>query len=115
MAALMLGLFADGRLDFSGRQAAGSACRRRCSRRPGEQGPVPLGAPPALHGGAGLYLADSGDDCQLAGDERWPDALLIVGAIFEERKLLSEFGQAYIDYRKSTPMLVPGLGWRHND
>ncbi len=40
---------------------------------------------------------------------------IIVGALFEERKLLSEFGQAYIDYRKSTPMLVPGLGWRHND
>jgi methanethiol S-methyltransferase len=40
---------------------------------------------------------------------------IIVGALVEERKLLSEFGQAYIDYRKSTSMLVPGLGWRHND
>ena len=40
---------------------------------------------------------------------------IVVGALFEERKLLREFGQAYVDYRKSTPMLVPGLVWRPND
>ncbi len=40
---------------------------------------------------------------------------IVVGALFEERKLLREFGQAYIDYRRSTPMLVPGLVWRPND
>jgi protein-S-isoprenylcysteine O-methyltransferase Ste14 len=34
---------------------------------------------------------------------------LIVGAIFEERKLLREFGQEYARYRARTPMLVPGL------
>jgi methanethiol S-methyltransferase len=34
---------------------------------------------------------------------------LITGAIFEERKLLREFGQEYASYRASTPMLVPGL------
>ena len=34
---------------------------------------------------------------------------LIVGAMFEERKLLREFGQDYARYRAHTPMLVPGL------
>jgi protein-S-isoprenylcysteine O-methyltransferase Ste14 len=34
---------------------------------------------------------------------------LIVGAMFEERKLLREFGQDYVRYRAVTPMLVPGL------
>jgi len=34
---------------------------------------------------------------------------ILVGAYFEERKLVREFGQAYIDYRTSTPMLIPGL------
>jgi protein-S-isoprenylcysteine O-methyltransferase Ste14 len=34
---------------------------------------------------------------------------LIVGAMFEERKLLREFGQDYASYQAATPMLVPGL------
>jgi methanethiol S-methyltransferase len=33
----------------------------------------------------------------------------LIGAYFEERKLLREFGQAYADYKKVTPMLIPGL------
>lgn len=32
---------------------------------------------------------------------------LVVGAIVEERKLLAEFGQAYAEYRRRTPMLIP--------
>ena len=38
---------------------------------------------------------------------------ILVGAYFEERKLLREFGQAYADYKLSTPMLIPGMifGW----
>jgi protein-S-isoprenylcysteine O-methyltransferase Ste14 len=38
---------------------------------------------------------------------------LIVGALFEERKLEREFGQAYTDYKAATPMFIPGLkfGW----
>lgn len=32
---------------------------------------------------------------------------LIIGALFEERKLVREFGEAYIQYRKNTPMLIP--------
>jgi len=34
---------------------------------------------------------------------------ILVGAYFEERKLLHEFGQVYADYKTSTPMLIPGL------
>jgi protein-S-isoprenylcysteine O-methyltransferase Ste14 len=32
---------------------------------------------------------------------------LVVGAYFEERKLIREFGEAYLRYRQTTPMLVP--------
>ena len=34
---------------------------------------------------------------------------IIAGAYFEERKLLLEFGEAYAEYRRKTPMLIPGL------
>jgi protein-S-isoprenylcysteine O-methyltransferase Ste14 len=34
---------------------------------------------------------------------------VLVGIIFEERKLLREFGQEYATYRSMTPMLIPGL------
>lgn len=32
---------------------------------------------------------------------------ILTGAWLEERKLLAEFGQAYADYQKSTPFLIP--------
>jgi methanethiol S-methyltransferase len=34
---------------------------------------------------------------------------ILVGALFEERKLVNEFGEIYVHYRKNTPMLVPRL------
>ena len=34
---------------------------------------------------------------------------ILVGAWFEERKLLREFGEAYAEYRRRTPMLIPGM------
>ena len=34
---------------------------------------------------------------------------LVIGAYFEERKLLREYGAAYAEYQNNTPMLVPGL------
>jgi len=34
---------------------------------------------------------------------------MTIGAFFEERKLLREFGGEYEAYRRHTPMLVPGL------
>ena len=33
----------------------------------------------------------------------------LVGAYFEERKLLRDFGDAYAEYRRITPMLIPGF------
>ena len=40
---------------------------------------------------------------------------IVLGAMFEERKLLHEFGQAYADYQRRTPMLIPGSVWRSDD
>jgi len=34
-------------------------------------------------------------------------AYLVIGALFEERRLVREFGEAYIIYRQQTPMLIP--------
>ena len=39
---------------------------------------------------------------------------IFVGAFFEERKLIREFGNAYVDYKTSTPMLIPGLKFGRN-
>lgn len=39
---------------------------------------------------------------------------ILVGAYFEERKLLREFGREYADYRSVTPMLVPRLRFKGN-
>lgn len=39
---------------------------------------------------------------------------ILIGIVFEERKLLREFGQAYADYKRTTPMLLPGLRSRGN-
>lgn len=39
---------------------------------------------------------------------------ILAGAYFEERKLLREFGQAYEDYRSTTPMLIPFLKFKGN-
>ena len=39
---------------------------------------------------------------------------ILVGAHFEERKLLREFGQEYVDYKAATPMLIPGLKFGRN-
>ena len=34
---------------------------------------------------------------------------VLIGIVFEERKLLREFGQEYADYKSITPMLLPRL------
>ena len=41
-------------------------------------------------------------------------AYIIVGAMFEERKLEREFGAAYAEYKALTPMLIPGLVFKRN-
>lgn len=33
---------------------------------------------------------------------------ILIGILFEERKLMREFGQEYAEYRLATPMLIPG-------
>jgi protein-S-isoprenylcysteine O-methyltransferase Ste14 len=33
----------------------------------------------------------------------------VIGALLEERKLVEQFGAAYEDYRRRTPMLIPFL------
>jgi methanethiol S-methyltransferase len=39
-------------------------------------------------------------------------AYMLVGSIFEERKLVEQFGPAYEAYRRRTPRIVPGLNRR---
>jgi protein-S-isoprenylcysteine O-methyltransferase Ste14 len=34
---------------------------------------------------------------------------ILIGVLFEERKLLREFGEKYANYKSMTPMLIPGL------
>ncbi len=41
-------------------------------------------------------------------------AYILVGVMFEERKLQREFGQKYAEYKSVTPMLIPGLKWGGN-
>lgn len=36
---------------------------------------------------------------------------ILAGAVIEEKKLLREFGEAYADYKRRTPMLIPGSHW----
>lgn len=33
----------------------------------------------------------------------------LIGAVLEERKLISEFGQSYAEYRRKTPFIIPGF------
>lgn len=35
----------------------------------------------------------------------------VVGAMYEERKLVNAYGKEYEAYRRRTPMLIPGLKW----
>jgi len=37
---------------------------------------------------------------------------ILVAIQLEERDLIRQFGKDYTDYKKRTPMLVPGLGRR---
>jgi len=40
---------------------------------------------------------------------------LYIGALFEEHKMLCEFGEAYRQYKKRTPMLMPGFRWEKEE
>jgi methanethiol S-methyltransferase len=41
-------------------------------------------------------------------------AYLVIGTLYEERKLRVEFGDAYEQYQKRTPMFIPGLKPRNS-
>ena len=41
-------------------------------------------------------------------------AYIFIGAYFEERKLLREFGAAYAEYKSTRPMMIPGLVFKRN-
>ena len=34
---------------------------------------------------------------------------ILIGSVFEERRLLTEFGAAYVDYQRRVPRLIPGV------
>jgi protein-S-isoprenylcysteine O-methyltransferase Ste14 len=36
---------------------------------------------------------------------------ILIGAYFEERKLIIEYGDSYLEYMKKVPMLIPRLLW----
>jgi protein-S-isoprenylcysteine O-methyltransferase Ste14 len=36
-------------------------------------------------------------------------AYIAIGSVFEERRLVTEFGPAYADYQRRVPRLIPGL------
>ncbi len=36
-------------------------------------------------------------------------AYMIIGTIFEERKLVQQFGEEYVEYRQRTPRIIPGV------
>ena len=39
---------------------------------------------------------------------------ILIGIVFEERKLVREFGNVYLEYKSRTPMLFPGLKFGGN-
>jgi protein-S-isoprenylcysteine O-methyltransferase Ste14 len=36
---------------------------------------------------------------------------IFIGTLLEEKKLILEFGDSYIQYKKEVPMIVPFLKW----
>jgi protein-S-isoprenylcysteine O-methyltransferase Ste14 len=40
---------------------------------------------------------------------------MLVGSIFEERKLAAQFGQAYVEYRRKTPHIIPATKFQKKE
>ena len=60
-----------------------------------------------LYTGAFLLLWGGADSMYGLMTAFWASVYLVLGTLFEEKKLLSLYGAAYRDYRNSVPMYIP--------
>lgn len=65
-----------------------------------------------LYAGAYLILWGAAQSPLGLATAVWGSLYLAVGTWFEERKLLALYGQAYADYRRQVPALIPWRGRR---
>lgn len=63
-----------------------------------------------LYAGAYLVLWGAAQTTLGLATAVWGSLYLLVGTWFEERKLLARYGQAYADYRRRVPAVVPWKG-----
>lgn len=67
-----------------------------------------------IYAGAFLLLWGRIEDEFSLATALWASLYLVIGARYEERRLLARFGEAYARYRKAVPAFVPwkGKAWR---
>lgn len=63
-----------------------------------------------LYGAALLILWGGADGTYGLATAAWGSLYLLIGAFFEERRLLALYGTAYADYRRRVPAFVPWKG-----
>ncbi len=63
-----------------------------------------------IYTGALLFLWGRALDPLGVATALWGTIYLVIGILFEERKLVELYGRAYSDYRARVPMLVPWRG-----
>jgi len=63
-----------------------------------------------LYTGAHLLLWGAAQDSLSLATPLWGSGYLLIGAYFEERKLLALYGEDYASYRRKVPALVPWRG-----
>lgn len=115
---------------FSGLTEAQAAIRQIREKRAGESAPLSTSQPdiePLRTDGilalvrhplyTGLFLMVWGrvTDDQTLATAIWASAYLVVGARFEERRLIRLYGDAYRDYRDRVPAFFPHLGQRNRN
>jgi protein-S-isoprenylcysteine O-methyltransferase Ste14 len=105
---IFIGLLQTGPLDFAGlRQLFGPADNRPAELVTG--GLYRYVRHPLYTTGIVFLWFSPVMSANLAGLFAGLSAYLVIGALFEERKLVRQYGQAYLDYRRTTPMLIPGF------
>jgi protein-S-isoprenylcysteine O-methyltransferase Ste14 len=67
-----------------------------------------------LYSAAFLLLWGRVEDEFTLATALWASLYLVIGARFEERRLLARFGEAYVRYRTAVPAFIPwkGKAWR---